>query len=251
MLTIERQETILSLLKEKETIKIQEIVEITGSSESTIRRDLKELEQSKKLKRIHGGATLFQKKLVEPTVAEKTVKNRQEKQMIAKKAADLIEEGDCLFLDAGTSTVEMIPFLKGKDIVVVTNGLNNIAELLEAEIETHVVGGYVKKGTRAFVGRGAIQSLRGFRFDKAFIGTNGISLKDGCTTPDPEEAFIKEEAIKLAAESFVLADHTKFGEVSFSKFADVKEVIILTSAQIDSELRNQISQATKVEVFPS
>jgi DeoR family transcriptional regulator, fructose operon transcriptional repressor len=251
MLTFERQELILSMLKEQHTIKMQEIVDETGASESTIRRDLKELEQSNKLKRIHGGATLFQKKLVEPTIAEKTVKNRHEKRLIAQKAAELIEEGDCLFLDAGTSTVELIPFLKGKNIVVVTNGLTNISELLEVEIETHVVGGYVKKGTRAFVGRGAIQSLEGYRFDKAIIGANGISIQDGCTTPDPEEAFIKELAIKRSSQSYVLADHTKFGEISFSKFADLNEVTIITSNQVEEDMIEQLLRTTKVEVTPA
>ncbi len=251
VLTLERQEKILELLHTHEVVKIQDIIVGTGASESTIRRDLTELEQEKKLKRIHGGATLLQKKRDEPTMEQKTFKNRQEKIKIAKKAAELVEEGDCLFLDAGSTTIEMIPFLKGKNIVVVTNGLMNITALLDAEIETHVLGGHVKKGTHAFVGRSALETIESFRFDCVFMGTNGVTANDGCTTPDPEEAFIKAQAIKLARNAFVLADHTKFGDIAFSKFTDVNKVTLVTSSYVKQEnarLFEQLTARTTIEV---
>jgi DeoR family fructose operon transcriptional repressor len=248
LLTIERHEIILSLLKERVTVKMQELVDETNASESTIRRDLTDLEKANKLKRIHGGATLLQKKLEEPTVAEKTIKNSQEKKKIAEKAASLVDEGDCIFLDAGTSTVEMIPFLEGKEVVVVTNGLSNIPLLIDLNIETHVVGGYVKSGTRAFIGRSAIRTLESFRFDKAFIGVNGVAIPDGYTTPDPEEAFIKESAIKRSRQSFILADHSKFGEISFSKFSNVEEAIVVTSTKVDEEYLRNLRKMTTLKV---
>ncbi|MDT8860920.1 DeoR/GlpR family DNA-binding transcription regulator [Alkalihalobacillus sp. MEB130] len=248
MLTIERHQLILSLLKDRVTVKIQELVDETNSSESTIRRDLNDLEQAKKLKRIHGGATLLQKKLDEPTIAEKTIKNSQEKKRIAERAASFVEDGDCIFLDAGTSTIEIIPFLKEKEVVVVTNGLTNISALLDLGIETHVIGGLVKSGTRAFVGRSAIQTLETFRFDKAFIGVNGVTLDDGYTTPDPEEAFIKESAMKRARQSYVLADHSKFGEVSFCKFRNVEDATLITSSLIDEEYSRNLRKITTLEV---
>ncbi|WP_062049374.1 DeoR/GlpR family DNA-binding transcription regulator [Bacillus sp. JCM 19034] len=248
MLVVERQKKIVSMLHEMETVKIQDIIEVTGSSESTVRRDLMELERAGKLKRLHGGATLPQNKLVEPTMEEKTAKNRHEKRQIAKFAAELVTEGDCIYLDAGTSTLEMIPFLKGKDVVVVTNGLMNIAALLEIGINTHVIGGYVKSGTSAFIGRSAIRSLETYQFDKAFIGVNGISLKGECTTPDPEEAFIKEYAIERAQQGIILADHTKFGEVSFSTFAQIRDCMIVTSNQIDKSYYEELKGQTTLEV---
>ncbi|MFC0557451.1 DeoR/GlpR family DNA-binding transcription regulator [Halalkalibacter alkalisediminis] len=247
MLTIERHQKILDLLKKRTIVKMKELVEELDASESTIRRDLTDLEGEKKLKRIHGGATLLQKKLDEPSIAEKTVKNSHEKKRIAEEAATFIEDGDCIFLDAGTSTVEMIPFLKGKDIVVVTNGLTNIALLADLNITTHVIGGYVKAGTKAFVGRNAIRTLETFRFDKAFLGVNGVSEYDGCTTPDPEEAFIKEHAIARSRQSYVLSDHSKFGEVSFSKFADLDEITLITS-NVNEEITNSFRTITNLEV---
>ncbi|AIC93760.1 MULTISPECIES: DeoR/GlpR family DNA-binding transcription regulator [Shouchella] len=251
MLTVERQEMILKLVQEREVVKIYELIEATRSSESTIRRDLTELEQGKKLKRIHGGATVLQTMRDEPTMAQKSFKNSHEKKQIAKRAAEWVEDGDCIFLDAGSTTYEMIPYLKGKNIEVVTNGVMNIQALLEADIHTHGLGGHVKKGTYAFVGRGAIEAISSFRFNKAFIGTNGLTLKDGFTTPDPEEAYIKAKAIAYAQQAFVLADHTKFGDITFSTFASIQDVHIVTSSYVEEErkkLYQELQKSTAVEV---
>ncbi|WP_078555540.1 DeoR/GlpR family DNA-binding transcription regulator [Bacillus alkalicellulosilyticus] len=248
MLTFERQQFILSLLKDKQIVKIQELVDRTEASESTIRRDLTELEQQNKLKRIHGGASLLSKRLSEPTIAEREVQNKDEKKAIAKKAASIVEEGDCIFLDAGTTISEMIPYLKDKNCVVVTNGVNNIPLLLDHGIETHVIGGTVKSGTRAFVGRGAIQGLENFRFDKSFIGTNGIHLSLGLTTPDPQEALIKETAISYSQKAYIVTDHTKFGETYFSKFACIEEVTFILSDKVEDNVIEQLRKKTEAEV---
>ncbi|KMK75107.1 DeoR/GlpR family DNA-binding transcription regulator [Alkalihalobacillus pseudalcaliphilus] len=253
MLTLERKELILSLLKSQEIISTHEIIDITKASESTIRRDLTELEQEKKLKRIHGGATHYTSKRAEPTMQQKTLKNRQEKVKIAEKAASFIQDGDCIFLDAGSTTFEMIPFLKGKKVEVVTNGLSNISSLLAADIPTHVLGGYVKKGTHAFIGRHALETLEYFNFDLAFLGANGITVPDGVTTPDPEEAYIKDKAIASSRQAFILADHTKFGDVTFSKITNVNRVRIITSDLLEkqnADLIQELRTHTTLEVTP-
>ncbi|MCM3668395.1 DeoR/GlpR family DNA-binding transcription regulator [Mesobacillus maritimus] len=247
MLTPERHRLILQLIKEKSVVKIQEIVERTGSSESTIRRDLNQLEQEKQLKRVHGGAARLQGKLQEMSMVEKSTKNLQEKKQIAKYAASLIEKGDCIYLDAGSSTYEMIPFLLQKDIVVVTNGFMHIESLLENEITTYLIGGYAKKKTRAMIGRGALISLEQYRFDKCFLGVNGIHPEFGYTTPDQEEALIKQKAISLSREAFVLADSTKFAEVSFANVAELNKATIVTN-EIDEEILKKYKSKTNIKV---
>ncbi|TPE70284.1 DeoR/GlpR family DNA-binding transcription regulator [Halalkalibacterium halodurans] len=248
MLTIERHEQIVKLVQEKEVVTIHDLVEYTNASESTIRRDLTELEKQKKLKRIHGGASVLKKRREEPTMAEKTVKNNHEKKKIAELAASFVEDGDCLFLDAGTTTYELIPFIKNKKIVVVTNGLDSISALLEAGVETYVIGGTVKQGTRAFVGRHAIQSLQTFRFDKAFLGINGVHLEDGFTTPDPQEAYVKETALSLSREAFMLVDHSKFGETTFSTVAPIHAATIVTSSHVEQQVIQAYETQTAVKV---
>lgn len=233
MLTEERHNLILEFLEKKGIAKINELVEITNTSESTIRRDLTILEKINVLKRIHGGATLPRGRLTELSYQEKEVQSINEKRSIAEFTASLIEEGDSIYLDAGTSTFEMIQYIDKKNIVVVTNGLKHINALIERNINAYILGGKVKIITKAVVGSDALKHLQKFRFDKCFLGINAIHIECGYTTPDSEEAILKETAIKHSRQTFVLADESKFGEVSFVKVADLNEAIIITNSKME------------------
>lgn len=234
MITEERHEIILNLLKEYGVVKLSEFVKATKSSESTIRRDLTYLEERNFLKRVHGGATLIKGRLIELSDLEKIDKNKEQKNLISKYVASLVKDGDCIFLDAGTTTLNVIKYLNSKDIMVVTNGLSHINGLISKGINSYILGGKVKEKTKAVIGTSAIEQLRNFRFDKCFMGSNGVHLKFGYTTPDPEEAALKKQAIHLSRESFVLVDDSKFGEISFMKFADLKEIQIVTNYNEDN-----------------
>ncbi|WP_186577084.1 DeoR/GlpR family DNA-binding transcription regulator [Aquibacillus kalidii] len=247
MLTIERQSKILELLNKKDFVTIQELVDQLSSSESTIRRDLSQLEKEKKLRRVHGGASNLHQKGEEPSLTEKSTKYLKEKDVIASNAAGLVQNGDCIFLDAGTTTYQMIKHLSAKDITVVTNGLNLAQALLELEIDTHLIGGLIKRKTNALIGPKATETLSQFRFDKSFIGVNGIHLDFGYTTPDPQEAAVKALAVNLGQKVYVLADASKFQEVTFSKVSDLKNAIIITN-QLDLETYNEFSSETEVKM---
>ncbi|ANB61305.1 DeoR/GlpR family DNA-binding transcription regulator [Anoxybacteroides amylolyticum] len=247
MLTEERHRLILELLAEKKVVKLQELVEATSSSESTIRRDLSQLEKEKKLRRVHGGAALLHQKREELSVLEKSTKNMEEKRLIAQYAARFVQDGDCIYLDAGTTTLEMIPYLNAKDIVVVTNGITHLEALLEKNIPTYLLGGFIKKKTKALIGRGALNSLEHYSFDKCFIGVNGIHLDFGYTTPDPEEAMVKSLALKLSRQAYVLADHSKMNESTFAKIADLEAATIVTD-ELDDELLALYEAKTAIEV---
>jgi DeoR family transcriptional regulator, fructose operon transcriptional repressor len=247
LLTPERHQVILQLLKERDIVKIQELVELTNTSESTIRRDLSQLEEGKFLKRIHGGASRLQGKLIEPSMVEKSSKNLHEKQLIAQYAANLVEEGDCVYLDAGSTVREIIDYLPNKNIVVVTNGFMHVSPLLDKGITTYLIGGFVKQKTNAIIGRAAIASLELYRFDKCFIGVNGIHPDFGFTTPDQEEAAVKQKAISLSREAYVLADESKFSEIAFAKIAEMKEAVIITN-ELDEETKNLYMGKTTIKV---
>ncbi|WP_077302984.1 DeoR/GlpR family DNA-binding transcription regulator [Virgibacillus pantothenticus] len=247
MLTADRYDIIMQLLTEKKSIKIQDAIEATKASESTIRRDLTDLEAQGKLVRIHGGAVLPERKLQEFSMKEKSSKNIQEKAKIAQLAASLVNEGDCLFLDAGTTTIQMIPYLKDKDIVVVTNGLSHVEALLKHGISTYLTGGYIKEKTGALVGAQAIESISNYRFDTCFLGANGFHISLGYTTPDPEEAMVKRTASNHALQAFVLADHSKKNKVSFAKVMDLQEAALITD-KLSREEIIQFSNKTTLKV---
>lgn len=246
MLTEERHNLILGFLEKKGISKVSELVEIANTSESTIRRDLTLLESSGRLKRIHGGAILPKGRLAEPSYQEKEGHSVKEKKAIAKYAVTLIEEGDSIYLDAGTSTFEMIQYIGIKDIVVFTNGLKHIDALIEQNITSYILGGKVKSTTKAVIGLDALKNLQKYRFDKCFLGINSIHMDYGFTTPDSEEAILKENAMKHSDKTFVLADESKFGEVSFIKIADLREAVIITNSEIGNY--EEYSKKTIVKV---
>lgn len=247
MITQERHRLILSVLQEKQVATIQELVDATDSSESTIRRDLSQLQKEKKLKRVHGGASLLHQKGEELSVSEKTLRHSEEKERIAKAAAAIVKNGDSIYIDAGTTTMQMIPYLKDKEITVVTNGVTHLEPLLEQGIPTFLTGGMVKPKTRALIGSEAQKGLSSYRFDKCFMGVNGIHAEAGFTTPDPEEAAMKRLAFSLSQEAYVLADESKFNEWSFAKIADLSEAVILTN-ELEEDAAYEYMEKTVIKV---
>ncbi|MBG0916939.1 DeoR/GlpR transcriptional regulator [Exiguobacterium sp. PBE] len=243
MLTKQRHQLILQRLSEQKVVKLKELVDLTDSSESTIRRDLTDLEAEGYLARVHGGATLIATPDEEPTFEEKRDRFVDEKVAIARKAATFIEDGMSIYLDAGTTTQAMVPFLEGKKIVVVTNSLPIANELFDLDIKTFVIGGELKRSTQALVGYNARESMMNYRVDLAFLGMNGIDPEAGYTTPDPEEALVKKTAIELAQTSFVLADASKIGKRTFSRVATLDAAQLITSS---SESMSSIQTITKV-----
>ena len=167
MLTPERHQMILQLVKEQKVIKLQQLVERTESSESTIRRDLAQLEKQR-LKKSSRWCGCFNRKRTGANDDRKIFQNIQIKQQIAKYAANIVEQGDCIYLDAGSTTFEMIPFLINKDVTVVTNGLMHIEALVENHIRAYLLGGMMKSRTKALIGAMAQESMQKYRFDKCF-----------------------------------------------------------------------------------
>lgn len=217
IITEKRHELILEELSHKDFLTLQELIDRTGCSASTIRRDLSKLQQLGKLQRVHGGAMLKENRMIEANLTEKLATNLDEKKMIAKIAANQINDNECLFIDAGSSTLELIKYIQAKDIIVVTNGLTHVEALLKKGIKTIMLGGQVKENTLATIGSSAMEILRRYCFDKAFIGMNGLDIELGLTTPDEQEALVKQTAMSLANQSFVLIDHSKFNKVYFAR----------------------------------
>lgn len=227
ILSQERYELILNFLKEKEIVKLQNIVEELGMSESTVRRDLNFLEKKALLERVHGGARLPLSNY-EEDFESKNIQNLSQKKVIGMTAAKKVEDGDCIFLDAGTTIEAIIPYLKQNNIRVVTNGTTHIPLLGKMGIRTYILEGRIKHKTGAIVGSEAIESLLKYNFDKCFLGTNGVHLENGYTTPDIEEAEIKRRVIKNSKIAYIMADSSKFGKISFIRFGEIEDCIIIT-----------------------
>ncbi|MGO0051976.1 DeoR/GlpR family DNA-binding transcription regulator [Streptococcus suis] len=244
ILKSERKQIILERIHSQQFVRLEELIEVLDTSESTVRRDLDELENEGKLRRVHGGAEAPANLQLEESILEKSVKNVQEKRMIAERAAQLIMDGDVIFVDAGTTTGVLIDYLQQDNLTVVTNSIHHAVKLVERKIKTIIIGGYVKQSTDASVGAMALEQIRQLNFDKAFLGMNGID-KNYFTTPDIEEATLKRTVLENAKKPFVLVDASKFGQFSFVKVANIEQATLITTAK-DSSLLKILKGKTRV-----
>lgn len=231
MLTEERHKLILEKLKMDSVVYVNELVEMLETSESTIRRDLNYLNKIGKLKKVHGGATLLEKEFntKDDYVSIRETLNIEDKRLIGEYAAALVEADDFVYIDSGTTTSIMTDFLKEKNAVYVTNGLMIGKKLISKGFKIFMLGGEVKESTEAIVGVEAITALKRYNFTKGFFGTNGISDYRGYTTPDINEALVKEEALNRTRTPYILADKSKFDEISCVTFGEIDEATIITT----------------------
>lgn len=240
MLTEKRHEIILQMLKEKNSISVTEIKEMTGGSDSTIRRDLTTLDKAGKLNKVFGGAVSIENAymVTELSVAQKQEVKQAEKRQIARYAAQLIKKDDFVYLDAGTTTGYMIEYLTEKNVTFVTNAVDHAKRLAIEGFKVLLIGGELKGTTEAIVGSQAVLSLQKYHFTKGFFGTNGISRRYGYTTPDSNESLMKQTALEHCHKKYILADVTKFGEIAAISFAKLEDVQIITEAKPPKDYKN-------------
>ena len=231
MFTEERFNIILQELKKKGIVSVTDLVNMLDSSESTIRRDLNSLDKKGLLKKIHGGAISIDENYSKHDykVDVRQSLNVDEKYETAKRAASLIEDGDVIYIDAGTTTEAIIEFIKAEDITVVTNGIVHAKKLLEKGFRTFILGGEIKASTEAIIGSNTVEQLKRYNFSKGFFGVNGVSNKNGYTTPDVNEAMVKSQAMKMCKQSFVLTDTSKLEKVSFATFGAIADATLITT----------------------
>lgn len=231
MLTEERYQIILNEIDRKSLVYVSELVKELDTSESTIRRDLNFLHKEGKLKKVHGGATALDKFIhtKDDLFSNRESLNTDDKLEIAKYAAGLIEENDFVYIDAGTTTDLMIEFINEKEAVYITNGINQAKKLINKGLKTYILGGEIKASTEAIIGIEAINTLKKYNFNKGFFGTNGISKDRGYTTPDINEALVKQEALRRTREAYIMADKSKFNEISSVTFGELEDARIITT----------------------
>lgn len=212
----------------------------------TVRRDLTALERRGVLRRVHGGAIPVERLTAEPGLAVRESRHRAEKERIAKTAlAELPAEGAVL-LDAGSTTVRLAELMPSdRELTVVTNALPVAATLAaRANIRLMIIGGRVRGRTLAAVDTWALNSLAGVYVDVAFVGTNGISLERGLTTPDQAEAAVKAAMVGAARRTVVLADHSKVGNDCFARFASLADMdLLITDDGLDPQVAGEIEAA--------
>ncbi|MEE3420555.1 MAG: DeoR/GlpR family DNA-binding transcription regulator [Lachnospiraceae bacterium] len=238
MLAEERWGAILDLVEKQKTVTVQELTDLLNTSESTVRRDLNQLDHMGKLNKVHGGATCIDPQYVlsDQTMTEKYELNSEEKEKIASYACQLIGPDDFVYIDAGTTTERLVDRIEETHALFVTNSIAHARKLLMKGCRVILPGGELKTATEALVGADTVEWLRRYQFTIGFWGTNGISVETGFTTPEVNEAMVKEMSMRHTKKRFVLADAEKFTRVSLVSFGEFDSAIILTNHVPDEHL---------------
>lgn len=241
MITEERYKKILQLVNATGTVAIADLIIELGASESTVRRDLVNLDNQNLLKKCYGGAVAINSTAFEKDAMRNARKeiNLAAKTALAAKAASLINDGDMVYIDAGTTTELISQFIQAKNVTVVTNGLNHIKTLLNRDIDVIIVGGKVKPITEAIVGAKVVDELERYHFNVGFFGANGVSTKMGYVTPEVEEAQVKRKALGNCATAYVVADESKLSKYNFVSFANLADAVLITNAKEIEDIAKQ------------
>jgi DeoR family transcriptional regulator, fructose operon transcriptional repressor len=244
MFAEERRIQIIDLLNERRKVTVDQLCEVFGVSSATIRMDLRELQRIGALTRTHGGAILRMKTGFELNSEQRVIQHLAEKQQIARAALALIDDGDRIVLDTGTTSLELAKLVHEKaNLTVITNDIE-IAGILEEVESTQVIvmGGILRKRFHCTIVLQGRETYSGLTVDKAFIGVNSLSLEKGATTPDLGQAETKKALISMANRVILLCDSSKIGTVSFAQFATIDQIDVVITDKIDRELKSAFEE---------
>ncbi|ACL69084.1 DeoR/GlpR family DNA-binding transcription regulator [Halothermothrix orenii] len=249
MLSIARRNKILEILKEKHQITTQELEKELNVSGATVRNDLQELEKEGLLKRIHGGAVLPKEQIFQNSYRNfhhRSKKNVQEKKAICRAASKFIDEGQTYLLDASSTVLYLVPYLREKHrISIATNGLYTALEVKEiCNINVIVLGGIAKPRSGSLEGLLGESILCKINADIMFTSAHGFTLKDGLTDFNVYEVELKNKMVSKSKKVIALLDHTKIGYTSTTSFCSIDNLdVIVTDNKTPSNKIEEIRNA--------
>jgi len=236
--TPERQKQILSLLIKQGRLSVTEIVEQFSISEATVRRDLESLASQGKAQRVHGGVIAVEQAPPELPILEREGEQTDEKVRIGRAAAELIADGEAVFLGSGTTVLEVARNLRNrKSLTVITNSLpvlNMLAGIKEITVIS--LGGMLRESELSFIGHITEQALAELRADRVIMGTRGLSLEHGLTNDYLQETLTDRAILKIGREVIIVADYSKVNRVSTALLASFKSMnTFVTDAKSDKK----------------
>jgi DeoR/GlpR family transcriptional regulator of sugar metabolism len=224
--TEQRKQQILNLLQETGTLNVSELADRFAVSVVTIRKDLDNLEREDLLQRTFGGAVFSHRSRFNRSFLERAQEYRREKCAIAAAAYNYIKDGDTIMLDAGTTALALAEYLKThiKSAFIITCSVPAALELSSAGYDILLLGGTVRNKSLALLGRETLTIVERYRADKVFLGSTGFTAEMGHTTPNPDDAQVKEALMRAANETYVLVDSSKYGHRCLTSFARLRDV---------------------------
>ncbi len=245
---------ILDVLREESMVIVRDLAKRMNVHESTIRRDLDELEAQGVVRRIHGGAILETQSQIEPPFELRQISHKEEKDLVGRAAAELVRDGEVIFIDGGTTTQFIVPYLLDRrNLTVVTCGLNIASALSGSKhILTIVVGGELHVESQSFTGPLTLEALQiyGIRCDRAFIGTGGVSAKHGVTNRILDRIPLKRKAMEISHKLAVVADGSKIGVATLGHVAPIQSFhhLVTDKSAPERELEEIAARGVEIKI---
>lgn len=239
MIAEERLARIVEMVGRSGAVGVAELAEALGASESTIRRDLDRLDQAGRLVKVHGGAAAAGAPgiLRDASMSERAGLHVAEKRAIAARAAALVGPDDFVYLDAGSTVDRLVEAITETRALYATDSVSHATKLAARGCRVIVLGGELKSVTEALVGPDALAAIARYHFTLGFWGTNGVTPEAGHTTPDRNEAMVKQASMERTERRYVLADASKLGRTSLVEFAPFDSADILVAGPVPGAYR--------------
>ncbi len=229
--TVQRRTIILEKLEADGQVNVSDLSEQFGVSEVTIRNDFLQLEKKNMLIRARGGAIKVSRVGIDFELSEKQKIYFAQKQKIGKRASKLIQDGDTIIIDSGTTTQELVKNISSEDaLTVITNALNIANNLVNKNnIQVIMIGGFLRKGSLSMIGSPAETQIKNYLCDKLFLGVDGLNFDYGISTPNIEEAHFNQLSIEISRQIVVLADSSKINKRSLGVICPLSKIDILVT----------------------
>ncbi|MCW9707968.1 transcriptional repressor AgaR [Fodinibius salsisoli] len=243
--TVDRRDKIIHKIQSEGSVRVDELSEEFDVSTVTIRNDLDFFEEKGLIHRTYGGALLRNNVYNDPSLEEKQKINVDKKRRIGEYAAGLVNDGDSIILDSGTTTREIALRLKDKkNMVLMTNAINTAVELAGvSEIQLMLTGGVLRDKSYSLVGPEAERTMKNYYFDKLFLGVDGMDFEHGLTTFNPQEAQLNRLMVERSNQVIAVTDSSKFGRHSFSFICDLSPIgMVITDDEISPEFEQGLKK---------
>ncbi|MBE5097825.1 DeoR/GlpR family DNA-binding transcription regulator [Priestia aryabhattai] len=236
---------------EHSSVSLEELMEVFQVSKNTVRRDIQELVDRGDFQKVYGGITVKQDKRTRlESFQTRQVRNQEEKKRIGRAASNYIQDGDIIFIDSGTTTIEIIEFLSNKQVTVVTNNIDFIVSALPYEnLNIITIGGILERKTNSFGTMKYMDILNSYNINKAFMASTGVSISNGVTNASPLESELKTSIVKRCGEVFLLVDNTKFDKYGLMTYCKLNEIDYLVTNKKPSEVYYDFAKDNHIELI--
>jgi len=238
------------IIKHK-SVSLDELMNVFNVSKNTIRRDVQELVEKGDFKKVYGGVAVNDDKRAKlESFHDRRVRNQTEKEMIGAAAANYVQDGDIIFIDSGTTTIELIEYINNKQITVITNSLDFIVRALPFEnLNVITAGGILERKTNAFGILKYMDILNAYNINKAFMASTGVSLSNGVTNSSPLESELKASIVNRSSEVFLLVDHDKFDKYGLMTYCGLDKIDYLITDTMPNEIYQNYAQKNNIQLI--